>query len=1023
MSLPTIGAGTPPARFTSTRGSEAGQPPLHVGSRPGTRTQPRVNPKRKPGVAELIDGRKGAEEVFWGSSASVRASTAPHEVPPARGAATPEPGGKPRRRSPGRSLALQRTRLDDDVSASDITAMARSRPGTNQRSRAVPLYSLSDLDGGTDASRAAVVNKWPASSSASPVAGPSSSGLVDLDVSTTTPGFLGQLTQFLTFELQHVPANEGAAGALNVCRQAFDYVTEAFASYAVVFSTIRDAYERRIDELEADVARTAQRETLLEEERARCSATEEQCKNAVAAEKAEADRSKRRLITAQHDAAQAIEALKVKADEMRRERDEAVRNVVRERAARREAEDNVETYKRMHDGLKEQWDEAKAEVVAFRTDASTALRDLERDKRVAEGSLALVQDKHAKELKQLRAEIEALRTSSLTPQQVADMNERSREQAEQVRKLQRQIEWLQRELEAKNSHEAPVRWRDIDDDCADMQRAGASSHDIALRLAQRQRRASRAEARLRERLAAVQQAESFLSGSAAAYALAPAADAEELRPLTEAGEPWALPQWRLADLSPDGPLSTLPPSVHQHEAVRGFVCAALIAQSTLKLPTFVAALDRVCNTHCDFRNAGAFFTTVAHRLRTTFAADPFIGDFALSLLEGKRPSLAHSQQLLLQCRALSAALEALEKSASGRVTGTIPKDALLAALPNAFPLKDGAQLAQLRCALFQHYDGTMTAAGVVTNAGLASTSAEKASRWNGIAALAYSDVLGPLHTGGASPVLVALCEQYSRGVRTAERALDETINALADGNGGRFKDAREYHEHLVRWATASTFAAEMVLGVPRDGPHPSPPETPIGNMSFTSSVKRSGTLGASLFEKSLRAAAKASGSAPVAALAKPERVADALCRAAVLRTSAASGVDGAFPGDVIAAQPSRASYGPESYFRDTPTGKAGSPARAADDAEEDDFIDSPAPIEAADAIAAACAVLPAHGVFFVQLAAGAYNVAPDVLAAYAAAFSSGINLAAGLHYDVGQAQVAPPVATASPKKEGGKRRK
>lgn len=245
----------------------------------------------------------------------------------------------------------------------------------------------------------------------------------------------------------------------------------------------------------------------------------------------------------------------------------------------------------------------------------------------------------------------------------------------------------------------------------------------------------------------------------------------------------------------------------------------------------------------------------------------------MSLLTKKRNSALHCHQLLLQTRAACATWEQLEKALSGKMAGTLPKDAFLASLSVAFPLKTGAELLALRQALYDQLDGRCTTGGFVgpdgsvcLNLPPATSSSPAASPrgttsprshddspenkpvvafdikldidtddmfsngpnvlpptpWNAIAAICYADAFGIpsriVGMGAASPFLVELAVQYEQDVRRGERALANRLHAAASSmqsRAGAFENITTAQTFVVAWARSRTFAQEVMFGAPQ----------------------------------------------------------------------------------------------------------------------------------------------------------------------------------------------------------------
>jgi hypothetical protein len=638
-----------------------------------------------------------------------------------------------------RKMALHRMRLDTPL-ASLVGDDDENEFGAPPLLH-VPNYRLQDVDGGRDALTPGALAKWPARQGTPTLLvhatkdGGSALMRPRVDTATTTPAFLAHVSRYLAFELPHVPPSEGTVGRLKVCREALAMVIDTFPSYAPVLETIRQHYDERIEALEEEMARFVAAEGLVQIERERYIEARDQAKNTVASERATAERERGRAFAVDRRAKDREAELQAKIGVLEGEVELAHRQALQERAARREADDNAATYARMYHELKSQWDAAKAEVGQFRSEAKQTLLELEREKRVAESTLALLHKKHAMEKQEWEAALEHQRATSLTPAQADEMHAAAAKLRKDVRNMQMKVEWMNRELEKRAKYEPPINWLQMDrPELHKLVHAGVTSHDLVTRVLYDHDRAKKAEQALRERLEALASVASAVECGPLIAALPAFADhhlhggggggpvsdphldelvkTTAIEPLTAHTAPWAPKSWLLCDVSPDGPLSTLPPSVHQHRAIRQWACAALVTSAVTCQGSLCLALEKVCSDHFDFRTTGPFFNTVVYRLRTTFAGDPFLRFFA-SLLIGRRSSLAHGHQLLLQVRAALQALEHVDRSLCGKLTGKLPKEAVLAALPSAFPLKTGAQLVAIRQALFEQLDGRMTAGGFV----------------------------------------------------------------------------------------------------------------------------------------------------------------------------------------------------------------------------------------------------------------------------------------------------------------------
>jgi hypothetical protein len=438
---------------------------------------------------------------------------------------------------------------------------------------------------------------------------------------------------------------------------------------------------------------------------------------------------RRRAFAAEHAAKESVLQFHGRMTGLEEQVEDLQRQIKLERVARREADDCTATYQRMYAELKGQWDSAKAEVVDFRNEVKTAMNELERDKNLAEATLSAERRRFAEERKLLEATAERIRATALTPERAAEVEREVAQLKEDIQALKTKNVWLTKDRERRSSYEPPVRWNELDRaDLAQMHRAGTASHQIVVKLLQAQSRSRDSFLRVKAQLEVLSSVASAVEHGPLVATLLPGggghtaintqvaiakgaedAAAATIRPLTVQLCPWAPQTWLLMDKAT---LPLLPPSVHQHAAIRQWCCAALFACAALPQPNMALALDRVCRAHFDFQTVAAFFATVLFRLRTTFAGDPFLAFFA-SLLTGERCAVAHAHQILLQIRSSLNAWEFVEKSLTGKATGKLPRPALLGALSAAFPLKTGAELLGLRQALFEQLDGRMTATGFV----------------------------------------------------------------------------------------------------------------------------------------------------------------------------------------------------------------------------------------------------------------------------------------------------------------------
>jgi hypothetical protein len=473
---------------------------------------------------------------------------------------------------------------------------------------------------------------------------------------------------------------------------------------------------------------------------------------------------------------------------------------------------------------------------------------------------------------------------------------------------------------------------------------------------------------------------------------------------------------------------------------------------------------------------------------------------------------------VLAVRCALRAWEHVDRALAGRVTGRLPRDALLGAFASAFPLKTATQLLALRQAVFEHLDGTMSAGGFVgpdgsihVNAPPPATAndaeltakadaAEKASSsslssggdgsdeagaqdkpiisgldafseadsdappptkvlkptpWHAIASIAYAELFGPSDltaSGRASPLLIELCVQYEQDVARGEGALEARLSAASDGVGRFERGIPEVRTFLGAWALHRRFAAELVLGAPptlageeeidpSDGEACAMPPVPSAgadaespaaagksmhrsSRSLSRSISRS--FGGTALERALRGL---SAAVPHGGILAPERFASVITAALgadVAGSQAArllpSPTTGAMPVALgMRLIPDAASAGPEAAAaRAVLRPVAGQPADndAAETAEP--RPPSEKPVTARDVVEAACRVLPVSGTFLVRCAAKSYMVPPAVFHSFADAYTSGIDLASALHYDVarGGKAPAPAPAAASPTKGG-----
>ena len=319
--------------------------------------------------------------------------------------------------------------------------------------------------------------------------GTSSSGAL---VASSDPPILTEIQEFKEQELRLVRAND-PNGKVRVYREVMQMLISKFNVFGPLLQEIQTAYDTRLEQCEDMLQQFMLGDKAVQLEKEKYLALQNDAIACMEKEREETSTHRKAVVAAeqqiyhlQHEQEKIKEKYEQELADLRKE-------LLMERAVRRDEADNKNTYSRMHAELRDRWEEATKQLVEFKQSVKLRMDEMEISERKALSDYHVLRERMRSEHAEAEARYNALQASTVSPEEYAKMRDRSKRLLESLRVLEKKVQWLQSDLDAKSNYEVAIPWRDIGSEYADLKREGRSSEGIVRIILQKLSRANKYE--------------------------------------------------------------------------------------------------------------------------------------------------------------------------------------------------------------------------------------------------------------------------------------------------------------------------------------------------------------------------------------------------------------------------------------------------------------------------------------------------------------------------------------------------